>query len=458
LLVAMVPEFLPVVGRVHHDIYHVYTVDVHSVAAVDLLRALCRGDLATEHPLACRLAAEIARPQVLFLATLLHDIGKDLGGKNHAERGAELAGSILARLGMAAGDVAEVQHHVLKHLRMYHVATRRDIDDPRTLEEFCAEVHGIEGLRELYLLTLADVTTTSPGSMTTWKRRMLDELYVGAERHLVGDQAGGPARAAAAKEAVRAIAGTRVEGAFLAHFLDAMPERYLYANDPSAVLAHAELAAAALAAPAMLRVLSVSEPYAQICVVAEDRPGLLARIAAALGHGRLKVFSAQVYSWVGPDGRTRALDLFWVRSGEEAAEVVRLAPALERDLLRLVRGEVDPVELVTGERAPPRWSLRPTPPVATRVNVDNRSATNHTVVEVITRDRRGLLFWLATTIQYAGLSISLAKINTEGERVADVFYVSDPQGGKVLDGERLDALSQSILSTIARLEQQGATS
>src|SRR6185369_8722191 len=98
LLVAMIPEFAPVVGRVHHDIYHVYTVDVHSVAAVDQLRALTRGDLAAEHPLACRRAAEMPRPQVLFFATWLHDIGKDMGGKNHDQRGQELSKPILERL------------------------------------------------------------------------------------------------------------------------------------------------------------------------------------------------------------------------------------------------------------------------------------------------------------------------------------------------------------------------
>jgi [protein-PII] uridylyltransferase len=90
--------------------------------------------------------------------------------------------------------------------------------------------------------------------------------------------------------------------------------------------------------------------------------------------------------------------------------------------------------------------------VATKVNIDNRSATNHTVIEVITRDRRGLLFWLSTTIQQSRLSISFAKINTEGERVADVFYVSDENGGKVVDEAQIERLRQSILTTIARLE------
>src|SRR5262249_28322676 len=121
LLLAMIPEFEPVTGRVHHDVYHVYTVDVHSVAAVDCFRALCRGDLAHERPLASRLAAEIARPKPLFLATLLHDVGKgypDSKGsrKNHSESGALLCDTILPRLGLAADDVAEARALIAQHL------------------------------------------------------------------------------------------------------------------------------------------------------------------------------------------------------------------------------------------------------------------------------------------------------------------------------------------------------
>ena len=178
LLLAMVPEFSPVVGRVHHDVYHVYTVDVHSIKAVDCMRALSRGELAREYPLASRLAAEIARPQVLFLTALLHDIGKDIGGSRHSERGAELAARVAQRLRLSASDSAAISHLVKKHLRMYHVATRRDIDDVATLAEFSGEVQGYEGLRELYLLTVADVSTTIPTALTSWKARMLDQLFV----------------------------------------------------------------------------------------------------------------------------------------------------------------------------------------------------------------------------------------------------------------------------------------
>ncbi|MBK8997715.1 MAG: [protein-PII] uridylyltransferase [Myxococcales bacterium] len=450
LLVAMIPEFSPVVGRVHHDVYHVYTVDAHSVAAVDRLRSLTRGDLAADYPLASRLAAEIARPNVLFFATLLHDVGKDIGGKNHSERGAEMAEGILQRLGFAAPEIREIQHLVAQHLRMYHVATRRDIDDPATLADFCKDVHGSEGLRELYLLTVSDVSTTSPTAMTSWKARMLDELYVGAMRRL--DEGAVPEQALDQKIASIVAGWDEPETrGFVTHFLRAMPERYLYANSEADIRAHARFALGADGRAATVGMLATDEQHHQLGFVADDRPGLLAIFTATLAAARLAVVGAQIHSWTDPSGRLRALDLFWVKSTRDEAETRAMVPRIERDLAILLSGESTPAELVLGGRASPRYRVGHTPHVPTEVNVDHR-ATAHTVIEVTTRDRPGLLFWLSNTLQEAGLGISLAKINTEGTRVADVFYVTDTSGAKLEEPARIEELKRRILSTVAELE------
>ncbi|MEY4578934.1 MAG: hypothetical protein RL701_3637, partial [Pseudomonadota bacterium] len=177
LLLAMIPEFGPVVGRVHHDIYHVYTVDVHSVAATDRIRALMRGELMQRHALACRIAAETHRPQRLFLASLLHDIGKVFGGKEHSIRGAAMTRAILKRFGVEEEDIEHISKLVLHHLTMYFTAARRDLSDPAMIEQFAEQVGDRDCLRNLYLLTIADISTTAPTSMTTWKARMLEELF-----------------------------------------------------------------------------------------------------------------------------------------------------------------------------------------------------------------------------------------------------------------------------------------
>jgi [protein-PII] uridylyltransferase len=457
LLLAMIPEFAPVTGRVHHDVYHVYTVDVHSVAAVDALRSLCRGEIAHERPLATRLAAEIARPKPIFLATLLHDVGKgypDASGsrKNHSQSGAELCDVILPRLGLSPEDTVEARHLVAQHLAMYHVATRRDLDDPATIEEFCRLVRGREGLRDLFLLTVVDLSTTSPTAMTSWKSRMLDELYFAADAHLAGakDRAFDEARLARVREGARAAwVGP---APFFDAFLASMPERYLLANAPEAVAAHAGVALDRGAAPVHAAIVPSRHPeVAEVCVVAEDRPGLLARIAAAITAGRLEVLAAQVYSRAVPGGKeTEAVDLFWVRDrtdGPEGAE--RAMPRLIRDLNDVCSGAIDPAELLrqrTGSTSP--WRERPSPAVLTEVVIDGRASPRHTVVEVFAKDRPGLLYTIASALHELGLSIALSKINTEGTKVADVFYVNELDGTKVEPGDRLKQIREALVRAI----------
>ncbi|WP_394838421.1 [protein-PII] uridylyltransferase [Pendulispora rubella] len=464
LLLAMIPEFSPVTGRVHHDVYHVYTVDVHSVAAVDCLSALARGELAHVHPLASRLAAEIARPKPLFLATLLHDVGKgypDASGsrKNHSASGAELCQVILPRLGLRAEDVAEVCALVLQHLAMYHVATRRDLDDAATVEEFTRLVRGREGLRDLYLLTVADITTTSPTAMTSWKARMLEELYIVGSAHLSGHIGFDEERTRRVREVARPCFQGPTE--FFDAFMTSMPERYLLANQPESIAAHARIALEREGRPVHAGIIEAGEPkegasgdVAELCVVAEDMPGLVARIAAVITAARLEFVEAQVYSRTRslPDGSSvsEAVDIFWVRGRTDGAEGVKRAmPRLLRDLDDVCRSAISPAELLRsriGTASP--WRERPSPAVPTDIVIDDRASPRHTVIEAFAKDRPGLLYTLAQALHELGLSIVLSKINTEGNKVADVFYVNELDGSKVAPGERFKVIKEVLARAI----------
>ena len=449
LLLAMIPEFAPVVGRVHHDIYHVYTVDAHSIAAVDRLRKFCRGEMANEFPIASRLAAEVARPQVLFMAVLLHDIGKDLGGSNHSERGSDLCREILERLGVQEHDIIEIQHLVLKHLRMYHVASRRDLDDPSTVINFSAEVHGPEGLKELYLLTLCDVATTSPGALSQWKMRMLEELYVQTLRLYEGQPTRTEERAENLRSIARTLCPEKGEADFLNHFLDTVPNRYLYANEPTQVAGHARLARQSEGRRSVVEVLGVRNYYVEMGFIVDDKPGALALITAALSANRMTVVAAQLYSWRDRNDRERVLDIFWVRNGTDAEMVKRQMQRLREDLELLVSGQMQPDELLASRRST-GLSDRPSPDVPVTVTFDNRSASAHTVIEVMAEDRMGLLYRLAKTLKDYGLAVAFAKINTEGNAVADVFYVCDQQGRKLEEPEQLSDLSDRLTAAVLR--------
>jgi [protein-PII] uridylyltransferase len=464
LLLAMIPEFAPVTGRVHHDVYHVYTVDVHSVAAVDALRSLCRGENALERPLATRLAAEITRPVPLFLATLLHDVGKgypDANGsrKNHSLTGAVLCEQILPRLFVSAEEAAEVRALVRSHLTMYHVATRRDLDDPATTTDFCAQLQGREGLRNLYLLTVCDLTTTSPTAMTSWKARMLDELYFASDASFDGVDSFDVARTERVKEAALALwAGPPAD---LEAFVSSMPERYLLSNAPAAIGVHAQVALQRARTDARVQTALVPSRHPEVgelCVVADDAPGLLARIAAAITASRLEVLAAQVYSRQTKCGKTEAIDLFFVRDARGSASgVAEAIPRLSRDLDALCTGSVSADELLRDRLGTAsRWRERPSPAVAEDVVLDDRASPTHTVVEVFAKDRPGLLYSLARAMHELGLTIALSKINTEGTKVADVFYVHELDGTKVALGARSKAVRDALIAAVSAGPSRGA--
>jgi [protein-PII] uridylyltransferase len=449
LLTTFIPEFNPVVGRVHHDTYHVLTVDAHSIAAVDSLRRLARGESAAPHGVLRRLAMEMARPKIVFLAVLLHDVGKAIGRKDHAVRGAPIAFEIAKRLGLSNDDAHEVAHLVRHHLALYHLATRRDIDDPDVIEEVTRIVHGREGLCELLLLTFVDVSTTSPDAMTEWKAALLERLFLNVEARLLGRSPGESRGAGAHARIERICRNHGDQGDKLCSFLRAMPERYVLGMDEPRIAAHAALAADRLPGEVRIAVFPTrAGALAEIVVLADDQPGLLAAIAAVLTANRFSVLEAQIHSRKQQDAATEAVDVFQIAAsnGVTFEDVQRTLPRVETGLRNVLSGQASPDELVR-----PRLSAssgRPSPSVPTEVVVDNRASSTWTVVEAFTRDRPGLLYTLARTFRDLRLSIQLAKINTEGTRVADVFYVCDPDGSKVVSSERVREIERRLRESL----------
>ncbi len=180
-------------------------------------------------------------------------------------------------------------------------------------------------------------------------------------------------------------------------------------------------------------------------MVADDQPGLLALISATFWRAKLSVLSAQVYTWLDDDGKTRSLDTLWVRHRSGNA----LTKEDVRDLRALLRDTLDTgfdQRVVT--LPPPSVRMGGAPPIVTEVTIDNRSATNHSVIEAITQDRPNLLYWLSCRIQELGLDIWFAKISTEGDRVVDVFYVSDQKGGKIVHPDRLHTIKAHLVTAI----------
>ncbi len=472
LTTAMLPELEPLTGRVTHDVYHVYTADIHAVRAVDRLRELTAGERVPLLALPGRLAVEAPRRTPLFLATFLHILGR-VHGAHRPSRGAAMARPIAERLGLSTVDIEHVVWLVEEQSRFHHWATRRDTSDPVTLRELAGRVGSFERMRDLYLLTVAVLSTTNPGAMTSWKARMLEDLYLGLAGelgpHASPTLASATGRASQLREEVRVGFVGDLGQSELEAFLDAMPDRYVLANPADAIRRHARVVRdAGDRALAIETGPGPSTEMTELVLRLDDRPGLLADVSAAFAANRIAVVDAQIYTY--DDGGTeRAFDVFLVRrvarsghgvGSEPPVEPIdeRAVAAFEADLGARLRGEVSAEELVGRLPPIPSWARRHSPDVVTEVTVDNDASAKFTVVDVFTRDRPGVLHCIAHTLHAQGASIALAKVNTEGDRVADVFYVQDAReaGQKIRDAGRLDALRAALRTSLQALDDADA--
>ena len=466
VVAAIMPEWAPVTCRVQHDLYHVYTVDQHQLYAVAMLKRIARGELAAEYPAATEAYHRATRLTPLYLGTLLHDVGKPLG-KGHAEKGAVIAAAVGRRLGLAEGDVAIAEFLVRQHLTMSHLSQRRDLSDPEVVERFAERVGDEERLSQLYLLTLCDTAMTAPNNMSAWKDGLLRELYLRARDHLAGRTRAAGARPDEAERRAKVLglaaapANGEVAGpaepphADLEALVAGIDDRFLQQLTPRQAARHVRLAAAVRARGGRVGVAVSHFPLkgvSEVAVVAPDAHGVLAAIAGALVAHRVDVLGA-VVGHAETAGASVALDLFFVRDlvGAAVPETDARWARLEADLAELFAGGApDPAAvnaLIARRRRPSGLPPRVTPAVPTEIRVDNDESTEATIIDVFTRDRIGVLYAITQTLADAGLDISLSKVSTEGEKVADVFYVTR-DGAKVTDSDDVAAIRSRLAAAL----------
>ncbi|HUB06878.1 MAG TPA: [protein-PII] uridylyltransferase [Myxococcales bacterium] len=440
VLDAFLPELAGVRALAQHDLYHVYTVDVHLLFALRRLYALRRGDLVQAQPALTRLCLQVSAWLPLCLGVLFHDAGKGRGGQ-HSQRGAELVGRVARRLGLSPRDVETAEFLVREHLTLSHVAQRRDLSDPEMIRAFAATMGDPERLDLLYLLTYVDVSSVGPSTWTDWKGRLFHELHEKARAVLAPEAAAAPPEG---RRLLRALERLGVSAGDAERFLARMPDRYLHSVRPREALRHLRiLGRLKREAPlASRRVPAASVTELILC--AADRPGLLALFAGALAAHRIDILSAEVYS----TATGEAIDIFHVQAaGGGAVDAKRWADARE-DLRRVLSGVESAQALLARRLRPSKLPSRALPAVPTRVRLDNQSATNATVLDVTTEDRLGLLFTLARTLHGLGLEIALAKVSTEANRAVDAFYVT-LGGRKIEDPAECLRLERAVAAALA---------
>jgi [protein-PII] uridylyltransferase len=457
LLAALMPEWEPITGRVQHDVYHIYTVDQHSLYSVAMLKALARREHAKAFPWPTEEVAHIHQPVSLYLATLLHDVGKGVG-KNHSIKGAVLAATIAGRLGLSADEVKRVEFLVREHLTMGHTSQRRDLDDPELIAHFARLCEDEESLRDLFLITFVDLYNVGPGNLTSWKDELLRDLFQRTRVYLRrGPDLLTAERAQAARhrkrEACKKLSLSPDDPRVVA-ILGGLPDRYFVENSATQVARHLQVMSGREGACALDVIPQRGKSYVELVVVADDVPGLLAKITGVLFANKLDIMDAAIYSRepFGALTTGEALDIFRVRPATEMAIIddARIE-SIRRDLMAVLEGRVGVDSLVTS-RAASTSSIfaRAKPEVPpTEVKVDNEISRDFTVIDVFTEDRPGVLYTIARVLHEQGLDIHRSKVGVEADRVADIFYVrSEATGGKVLDPDHIAAISEALGSAL----------
>jgi len=459
---ALFPEMARLRARTTHSLYHVYTVDTHTVFALTRMMRLRAGALAEDEPELTRVARAQQRPLALMLGLLYHDLGKGLG-PDHSARSAELVRGYAQRTGLDPADAADVEWLVLAHLKMSHLSQRRDLEDARLIESFAHEVGSVERLEMLYLLTYADMASVSAENWTRWKANLLRTLYEKTRAQLHGDNLPAHAWSVEARrdrlaERVAPLAGEHA--ALAREFARAVPERYLAAiTRPEDAARHLKLWVQARKAGFASELHRSLAGEADLTLVAPDRPGLLALFTAALAANGIDILGAEVNSLEGEI----ALDTFVVREagGGGAPSDARWETA-RGDLLRLLSGADDPHRLVQKRLRRATWATAAAPSVETRIRVDDVSSDEMTILDVVAQDRPGLLHTIADALHRAGVSIEVARIATEGNRATDAFYLRDlpaarspGRSGKIVDPARRASVVDAVQSAIASLAGRG---
>jgi len=436
-----IPDFGRVVAQMQFDMYHHYTVDEHAIRAIGLLAAIERGELADDHPLATALFKQIGSRRALYVAVLLHDIAKGRGG-DHSVLGEQVALELCPRLGLDGAETETVAWLVRNHLLLSSTAFKRDLADPRTIDDLVARVQSPERLRLLLMLTVVDIRAVGPGVWNDWKRLLLRTLFDSAEEKLrLGHKQRGRSEIVAQRQA-KLTEALGWKPKIARAYERRLPDSYWLAEPADVQLSNALQVAGAEAriGEAGPSILAEDEPgrgATRISVFAPDREGLFFRICAGLAAAGASIIDARIHTT--RDGM--ALDNLLVQDGRgQPYSDKRLRGRLVKAVEQALASEQPPGVPAAAGSGGRAEAFQVAPSVA----IADRAASRTTVVEVNALDRPGLLARLARAIHACGLQVHSAHIATYGERAVDVFYLSNAKGKK-LSREQLDELRAALL-------------
>ena len=447
VLGAFIPEFGRLLCMALHDLYHIYTLDQHSLRLVKELERLKAGEFREVLPLLTQLAREVEKIEILYLGLLFHDIGKGLGG-GHSERGARIARKIARRIRLNVDDTAQLEFLVRYHLFLNHTAFRRDIEDEKLVIDFAKAMGSVGNLKMLYLLTYADMRAVGPEVWNNWRGSLLEDLYLQSLKVLEAQEKGEfrredrRSKIRRLQARVRRRLARKYPAEKIRYFFEAMPERYFLTTPEEQIPGHFEMMESFRDQVCLSTVTHFPErEYSEMAICTRDRPGLFSLITGVFAAMSLDILSARITTR--KDGLI--LDVFRIsHAGRPEMVMDPQKWHRARVLLEQVLTESVDVARLVEESGRPSLFKRRGPKVPTVIQIDNEASDEFTIVEVYTQDRIGVLFTITYGMHQLGISIHLAKISTNVDQVADVFYVADEKGGKIRDQARLEKIRQTL--------------
>ena len=463
LLEKIIPAFAWARGLMQFNQYHKYTVDEHTLRAVACAEAFATGsrDPQKQSDLS-QVYHDIRRKDLLHLALLLHDLGKGKKG-DHSLIGADLAREASQRLGLDDRETSLLVFLVEYHLRMSHVAQRRDLSDAKVIQKFAKQVGTPDVLKMLYVLTAADIAAVGPGALSNWKKDLLTELFLRTLTAVAGAAAVSDDRDA---EPVRRVRAKLVE-AVPAWWDEMRPEfgheswekwveaqtavtpvAYLLSTPHEVMTSHLcriiQLRPGEVEAKA---VFDEERGYIDITVYAfDDRtPNIFSKIAGAMAVNGLQVLGARITTRLDH----LVIDEFHVLDpGFSGPPPAHRLEEIESTVIRALTEEVALEMLMRNGSRRSGSRMLPSSGEEPKVEIDNESSDRFTIIDIFADDRQGLLYVIANAVSEMGLFVHSAKISTKLDQVVDVLYVSDAAGGKILDAGLLQEIRTRLLADV----------
>lgn len=442
-----IPEFGEVRNRVQFDAYHTFPVGRHVLETISHLK-----NISTEKDLLLvNTFTDLKNHEHLFLAALLHDIGKT--GKNHTKRGAKISRSILGRVNYSKELTEEVLFLIENHLLLAETATRRDLNDEKVIIESARKIGTINRLKSLYLLTWADSKATGPNVWNDWSGNLIQELFFKVLHILERGEFATPdisQKIIKLKRKIRKLTSGSLNKEDLENYFDAMSPRYKLNTPAAEIVKHIEMLEdldikieKGVKKPFILNAKeNTNGDYWEVSFIAKDRHGLFSDIAGVLALNNINILTSNIYTW----RNGFAVDLFSVTKPLDNINPDDTWKKVERDFKNRVDGKLS-ISYRLNKKAQPgvTGSSIKKPSLPPEIKIDNDSSDFFTLIEVFASDRVGLLYLITRTLFDLHLDIRIAKTGTKGDLSAEIFYVTDFEGQKVEDETQINEIENALI-------------